>query len=342
MKPIIFLAFIISHLSLWGFDATKEIERQFLATNITEFRISNTYGNLTFLPTSSDSIVVKTQIVADVIEITDTSEIFRYIETAMYKSKQTLRVKTSFDPDLNDAAHVSIHYTIYLPDTLNINIKNRYGDVFLFDIYGTKKIQLEYGKLLCDKILCPSFPPSSISLSFANFKGTQADPIDFKINNGSLQLDEISTSNLQSSFSIVQIKNGGKLECTSLNDKYVLDTIQDLTINGENTVASIQQLTKKLQVDFTSGSIKINQISPQFSGVDINVLNANAYLNTSSKSNYTINALIQYGSFIYPDNFSISALKDLDKTIYKGANNNVDSISSHVGIVGYNSTITLK
>lgn len=342
MKQLITLSFIFLQLTALAFDATKEMEQQFLSADFEEFRISNEYGNITFLPSTSDSITVKTRIVADVIEITDTSEIFRYIEIAMYKSKQTLRVKTGFDTDLDNATHVTIHYTVYLPDTMNLNIRNRYGNISLFDIYGTKKINLEYGKVVCNNILCPSFPTSSITLSFADFTGQKANTLDFKINNGSINLSKIDKSSIHSSFSLIHIKNSKELDCKSLNDKYELDTIQQLTMNGENTIASIIQLNEKLQLDFTSGKLTIHDVSTQFTGIDLNVLNAEATIHTSVQSNFLINALIHYGSFIYPNNFNLSELKDLDKTIYKGANKKGDSFLSQIGIVGYNSTITLK
>lgn len=341
MKNILYFVWVCFPFTLWSFNVTKEVEQQFLKEGISTLTIANSYGNIMFLPSSSDSITVKASIVADVFEVADTNEIFRYIDPHMYTSKNSLVIKTIYNAELDNATLAGVHYTIYVPDSLNLSITNRYGNISLFDIYGLKDIDLEYGKLQCENLFLPENTRNTIALTFASLTGKKADSLDLQLNNASVVLNGISGCSMQSSYSVVKVDEVGSLKASSNNDKYDIGTIHNFSVKATNTIASIKQLERKLEVDFTKGSLDILSIEKGFVGLNVNLQNAEATLSIMPGAQYFINAALQYGTFTYPDYLDLEVIEDLDKKIYKGKSNQQEA-NSQIGIIGYNSTIQIK
>lgn len=341
MKKTLYFLWICFPLTLWSLNVSKEVEQQFLKEGISSLTIANSYGNIMFLPSTNDSVMVKASIVADVIEMADTNEVFRYIDPQMSTNKNTLEIKTIYNSDLNNATLAGVHYTIYVPDSINLTITNRYGNISLFDIYGSKDIALDYGKLHCENLYMAENTKNNIALTFASLKGKKADSLDLQLNNSTVELLNIRGCAIKSSYSVVQVKEMGSLNANSDNDRYDIGAVKNLSLKATNTIATINELVKKLEVDFSKGSLAVNSIASEFSGLNVSLQNTNAILSISPKTNYVLNAVVQYGNFTYPAYLSMEIIEDLDKTIYKGISNQQEP-NSQVGIIGYNSTIKIK
>lgn len=341
MKNIIYLLIFFVPISAWSLNANKEIEKNFAANGITELRISNDFGDINLVPSLNDSITITATLVADVIEMSDTNDIFRYIETAMYKSKNTLRIKTTFNPALDNSTLAGVHYTIQIPDSLNLSIQNRYGNVSLFNIFGTKNIDLKYGKLTCQNLLGPKGTKSSISLTFADLTAEKSDSLELNLDNASVKMKEIRGCKLTTSYSVFEVANCRTLHATSQNDKLTLNSVDHFYITATNTIANLHNLNSNMEADFTSGSLSIQNLSKQFNGLNLSLHNSEAAIQTVAGSDFLIHASVQYGTTSFPTNFKITTIRDVDKTIYKGFSVS-ENAKAQMGIVSYNSTLKIK
>ncbi len=341
MNKIVYLICLLFPLNVWSFTATKEIQKHFPKDGITSLHITNAYGNIVLLPATGDSITVKAMVVADVIEISDTSEIFRYIDPSTVISQKSLRIKTVYDEDLNNAALAGVHYTIYMPDSVNLVINNRYGDLDIFNAFGTKDITLEYGKITCKNLYCPPNSSNTISLTFATLTAEKCDSIHFQLNNASVTLKESRGSVFESSYSVVSIDKAETVNANSSNDNFHLKTVSGFQLAGEQTRVNIGQLLHGMEVELNHGNLQVDAVSPAFSTLNLSLQNAEARIQTAPESSYYLNAALTYGTFVYPANLSATLVEDLHQKTYSGVLGNTET-RAQIGIIGYNSTIELK
>lgn len=341
MIKTVYLLLLFLPVSLYGFNVTKEVEEQYPKEGISSLSITNSYGNIMFLPSTSDSIKIQASVIADVIEMNDTSEIFRYIDPNMYTSTNSLVIKTIYNPDLDNSALAGVHYTIYIPDSLDLFITNRYGNISLFNIYGTKEIELEYGKLECEDLPSPIDAKTTINLTFASFTGGKVDSTELHLNNSSVVMKEMGGCLLHSSYSVFDVKTIKSLKASSETDKFEIGTINSFSVSAKNTVISVTTLNNYLEADINGGKLNVSNVSNGFTGINLNLQKAETELKLMQEASYFLNASIEYGNFVYPKNLDLEIVEDIDKTIFKGKYGQQET-KSQIGIISYNSSIKIK
>ena len=342
MNKILFLCSLILPFYLYGFEVKKEISNQFSASEFTSINVNNEYGNITFLPTKNDSINVKVSITADILEFGDTSNIFANISNSMQAVGNKLKIKTSYKEALNNLSMVHVHYYISIPDTINIDISNRYGNILLFNVYGTKNIVLEYGKIYCANLKGPDLPASKYSLIFSELRADTVSNSVFFSNSSQLNIGTVQKAQIQSVFSYIHILHSEDLTCTTETDKYEIDKVDYLIINGENTTCLIKQLNKFLELELSKGDLIIGNVSPQFTDINLNVNNVNSAISINPDASFYMNAVIEYGELKYPKRMEASKITDVETITYNGQLGDAEKTGSQIGIIGVSSSISLK
>ncbi len=342
MKRILLPILCLIPFLTFAFETQREHLSGFDAKGIMELEISNQHGNITFIPSHSDSITVKTSIIADVIEYGDTGAIFRNIVPQISKGRDKITIKTIFGKEQEYTSLIHVHYFIEIPDTLNLDITNRFGNILLFDVYGTKNVVLEYGKIYASKLTGPETELSKYSLHYGEIKADSASSAQFFINSSSVNISHIKKAEVQSIYSYVMFNEVEDLTCTSKEDRYQFNRATYAKITGEKTSCFIDKLERFLELELSEGEFQLVQVDSEFTDLNLYLKNTNSDIGVASNAAYFFNAIMEYGELTLPEGLKANKIVDVNSTSYNGEYGSSANASAQIGIVGEMSQIQLK
>ncbi len=342
MKKLFLICLYLIPALLFGVESQRVVIQNFEREGLHKLSISNAYGNITLRKDTASEITVEAIVKADVIEEIDTIKIFPYIQHEMYIADDQLKIKTDISEDLDDTNPVHIQYLISIPDTMDLEITNRYGDIILFDVYGTKDFKIEYGNIIASNLAGPDFPRSSYSVLFGSLKADSSCDAHITLNSSELQINDISEVEIQSLFSLVSIGNCDELHATSSSDKYALNQVNLFNYKGNNSACHIQHLNDFMEMELDTGEVSLEHISAKFTDVNLFLQDVNASLQIMKGASFYLNATLEYGDLVYPENMVVDKVTDLNTQSYNGQLGEADSSGSQIGIIGTRSQVTIK
>lgn len=303
------LLFLTAQLA-WAADSpvveeVKVIEKTFSVNSNANLLIDNKYGNVTMTTWDKNTVEIRVEIRVDGRNSDAVKERLNGISVDFNASASQVSAKTQIaQTRWNNKTNISIHYTVKLPKTNNINIKNQYGNLFLDELKGSSNIQLDYGNL--------SFGKLHNALNNFNLDYVTSAKIDF-----------IKSANINADYSKIEITKGEVIQLsadyTDANLGEIKDLINDmdygnLNVNKIEKVAStadytnikIGTLVHSIVSSGDYGGILIKKVNKGFDKIIINADYASLSLGIDATAGYSLTGNFAYGSLQAPSNLSFS------------------------------------
>ena len=332
-KNILVVLLLIAGFTATGQDFRKRRSetKSFKISDDVELRVVNKYGRIQLIPWTKDSIKFevnievrakkedKAQSTIDNIDI-DFVSFQSYIESKTSFSGQGSfwgGVKDKTGSVFSGDSKTQIDYKIYLPNTVHLNIDNKYGDIFMEDHLGRTTISLANGDLKAR-----SFKgPTSIALEFAyaNIKEITNGSISMD-HRSELQLDEADELKIESRSSRININTINKLEITSHRDKYLVKNVGTLTANNNYTYLEIYTLGNYLSVNAKYGSVDVDAVESGVKRLDFMVEDTDIGIKKPETRSITIEAIYSEKAGLYFPSELINkntTMEDEDKKLVK-------------------------
>lgn len=214
-----------------GYEKKKTISRSFSLNAARSFGINNQFGNIVIRPSSGNEIKVDIEITAEAADESYAQELIDRVsitETGAPDIFFRTEIKKQFTSGTKKANQkFNIQYTVLLPGTLPLTLKNQFGNIDMGDYSGVTKIHQKFGNL------------SSGNLS--------------KMDNITVEFGKIKTGDLSGNGSdiVVKYSNGtiGELN-GSINTNIEFSNIGSLTLGNNATNIYIKN-------DYSNTEIKV-------------------------------------------------------------------------------------
>jgi len=123
-------------------------EREFEVNPDATLKINNKYGSVHTTTWEKNIVTIKVIVSLDVDSKEKADRILKHIDIVFNASKQEVNVITEiqgqFPKKMNKK--LQIDYTIMLPKTNNLSIKNKFGDIYVNELEGKADLKMSYGK----------------------------------------------------------------------------------------------------------------------------------------------------------------------------------------------------
>jgi hypothetical protein len=299
------ILFICSSLEAQNDSETRSYIKTFSVSNETSFEVINKYGTVEITPWKKDSALIRVEIKATGSSQERLRKIFDGISIDITDSKLAIRAHTEFTQNINMLfesfkgmtsklisydSKVEINYYINIPEYLNLNIDNRYGDVYMENVTGNFSVTVSNG----------SFKANSLSTgSDLNFIFCDAT-----INS------MISINSISSRF---DIKNVGLINTESRRDKFFIGNIETLKGNSYFTDFRINKLEKQIDLTTKYGSVNADLIEKGFESIDINSGYSDISLEFDPGASYNIDIRHINAFVVLPDKNSKTEKKVINE-----------------------------
>jgi hypothetical protein len=326
-KIIIILSLII--LKFHTLSAQNDSEtRSFIKTlpvgRETILEVSNKYGTIQITPWNKDSAYIRAEVKAFAKDRSKLVKMFDGITVNINGTKLIVRAQTDFTSNINMLfesfkgmtskiisydSHVEINYYINIPDYMNLNIENKYGDVYMENNTGEFKISISNGSFKANSL----GKRSSITMLFcdANINSIGSGNIDASFSDLSIgETEDLSINSISSKY---DIKKAGMISGESRRDKFFIENIGSLRGNAYFTDYKVNNVRKEISLSTRYGSVSADLIEKGFESININSGYSDISLSFDPASSYNLDIRHINTFIVLPDKNIKSEQKALNE-----------------------------
>lgn len=262
---------------------TKTITRSFKVPEDGHVTIVNKYGPIIFNTWDKDSLHVKIEITAfgkndkSVNKIMDRVD-FDFDQNNRYMSVATVLDRSSgfftelwnnigdYSKTLLSQNQLKIEYTVFLPASTDLDVSNKFGDVYMEDYSGNLDIVLSHGNYRAGMLK----GRLELDLSFGNTNIKSVEEADLVLKATESEFKYIGNATFHSSSSEIYIDEIQNLRIDSRSDrKFIVRNAK--SISGSSSFSKIQVDTfeKDLKLNLSYGAFSLNKLEPGFSRIDL-------------------------------------------------------------------------
>ena len=276
-----FIRLLIIGASLDAKELRKDISRTFEISSKGTIEISNSYGNVFIIESDDDKVHFDIEIIAKGKKEDQLKEAIERIEIDFSSSESHISAETeqNFKTKWSwgrRTVSFKVVYNIRVPNGLDIEVGNKFGNVDIRSTMDDLYVELKYGNLN----LAPITGNAEIRLGHGNgyiqdvegnldldldyvgsFNiGTIKKTFDFDCAFSHCDILAISSGNIKSKYSHINIESANKLEIDSGFDQYKITTVKEIQIDGKYDKYEIG-MSDNFEIDTKFSHIQINYLS---------------------------------------------------------------------------------
>jgi len=296
---ILIFCFIGIHTITAHDDFSKVIKKEYTVNPDAKLIIDNKFGKVHCDNWDKNSISIEVTIMVAASNESAAAKILNKISVVINGSSSQVEARTVFaEGDFHGRNKIHIDYKITMPVSINLDLTNKFGDIYINELGGTGKIELSYGNMEVNK-LTNSDNLLNIKFSKVDIESIQGAVLTLKFSDirieyaGSLRLDsKYSTIDAAQVISITGTYEGGKLNMENSTAVDSKSKFSDLNIT---------RIAKTLNLDIQYGNCDVHEMPADFT--NINILNkyGNVSIGISKEASYNLDADLKFCHLDFPE-----------------------------------------
>ena len=314
-KIIISLSLILLNFSSLQAQNGSET-RSFIKTvpvgKETTLEISNKYGTIQITPWKKDSAYIRAEVKAYAKDQSKISKMFDGITVNITYTKYLVRAHTEFISNINTLfesfkgmtskiisydSHIEINYYINIPEYLNLNIENKFGDVYMENNTGEFRISISNGSFKANSL----GEKSSMNLVFCDAKINSVTSGKIDASFSEVSVGETKDLTINSISSKYNINEAGSIQGESRRDKFFIENIESIQGDAYFTDYNLNNVGKELSITSRYGSVTADHIDKRFESININSSYSDISLSFEQGSSYNLEIRQVNAFLVLPD-----------------------------------------
>lgn len=343
---------VLSLLSIYMFAApskqvyTKNIKKEFSIASNGTCSISNMYGAIELKTWEKNKVKVDVLISIKADSESSANSSLENIKISFEHSNDWVSAKTEIQEKMskwNSSKNLSIDYLIYLPNSLNLELSNKYGDVSIPTCLGNVTIDIKHGDIFINNVK----GEFDLVLGYGNLTAKDINKLNASVSYADVTIARIKSIDLNSRYSDYKLPIAKKMVLNSKYDDFTLGQVdefdceakytdfkigkcEELFIEAEFSDLDIDQLKNGAKFNMRYGQANIFSLAKGFGNVSLTGKYTEFNLNIEEGSNYQLSAVCDYAGIVYPDDLMVT---------YEVAKSSFHELEGYIGIQGSRSKI---
>jgi hypothetical protein len=306
-------------------ELSDKIDKTFKVNVETLLSVRNSFGKVEVTNWDKNEFHVVVDIIVEANNEAKAQKLMDAIDVTYNESGQSVYFKTSLSKmNNNGSASFEINYTIKMPATNPIEIKNSFGDVYLSEREGRADLDVSYGALKAESLLGDNvvalafgkgyfdrFANGQIAIKYSDVEITSSQTLEMNTQFSKVELEKVDRLALKAKYGSVELGHVGDIEA-------------DASFNG----LTIETLSGSLRLDasYVSG-FEIDEVKPSFQIIDIKGKFSSFEINLASDVAANFDAKFKFSDLKDTGvNIDYSyRVKDHNENEYRGTINGGDS-----------------
>lgn len=331
-------------------EKSKTIQKSFTVNKEAIVSLKNKYGNLNITTWNKNTVEIKVKITVKGNDLDDVSDKLENITVNFDAGSNFVNAATKITSKKSSWSwwgksnnlNYKIDYIVKMPETNQVNLNNKYGNIYLDKLSGKSAINCDYGKIDIGELKNDA---NYINLDYCTtstigFAKNAAINIDYS----KLYVEKSENIKVNADYSTF---NGGEIKNIDFNTDYGsirINNAENVDGNGDYTDMKFGKITKNLTINTDYGSISIDELVAGFENVVISASYAGVKIGAHKNTNFNFDINLQYGSFKKDDNL-VDVFKSEVKSTkkkYQGVFGKGKTTSSNVIIKSNYGSVTIE
>jgi hypothetical protein len=295
-------------------EVTKEFHESFDTGDDTRLVIENKYGNIDIKDWDQNQVKIDVVIKIEHSNADKAERILSYIDVNISQSGNEIKAVTTFDDKFGnlrgDNSEISVDYTVQMPTEIDIDINNKYGNVFISEVTGHAMVNVKYGNLKANKILHGNEKP----LSQVNLKYTEAASIEeaswLKVNMkyAHLNIDKVKALVLLSGYSEVSVDEASSIVSEAAYDAYRFGKLDNFVTTMKYSNVKIEALSDELDCETKYSDFRVDYMPAGFESININNKYGTYKIGIDENASYRLDGEASYAKISYHETGRVSKI----------------------------------
>lgn len=303
MNKLIITGFLLACLLPFCANAqyskTREMVKSFSIDKDTRIEIANKYGKIDIKTWDKDSVRFEIKISVEEKKPSKVEEALSEIDFNITNSQNYLIFTTEVDKNksglakeiqrfketlLSSDGNIQIDYLVWMPNTNNLKVENKFGDIFIGDFLGEVRIDLSNGNLKASDFT----KPLDLTLNFADATINSIKQGRMECNFSQLYVKNLGAIRIISKSTEFDIREAENLNLNSRRDRFRIGQADIIDAEGSFSTFRISELTDRINIRTEYGDLEIENTVPDFSGIIVQSKNTDVslYFEEDARFNY--------------------------------------------------------
>jgi hypothetical protein len=311
-------------------DYTKTIKKEFDITKDGEVGLSNQFGKIELNTWNKDRVKIAITIIARTDSEDNAQEIFDRIDVDFANGRDYVKAvteiksrKSSWWGGWNNKSDFSINYEVFVPKTIELDIKNRHGDTYIVEMAGDAELNIKHGNITADGF------SGELDLSLAHGNGTivAAKSLEGSISHSNIRFKKLGIIDVETAHSNINFGDASKIKLNARHTNFEMGDIDELRVDSrhshfeidaansifsesQHSVYEIDKVSKNLDFDFSHGGATINSLEKGFDEVTLSGSHASFKINVDDSAAFDLDAYGTHAGIRYPMDLDVRYEKD--------------------------------
>ncbi|MBW6535749.1 MAG: hypothetical protein K0B11_12115 [Mariniphaga sp.] len=281
-------------------EKTKKYHESWSANSVQTLDINNRFGDVKVTHKGGSNVTIDVVITVESANERRAEDLLDQITVSFSKTGNTVSAQTHLSRSFKTNLQFSIDYDVNIPPDKNLNMANKYGNVFLNELNANGTFDVQYGNFNANKLNTP--PSGSLTLNLAYGKGgiENANDISVTVQYSTINFGQLNDLNLNSKYNVVNLDRANSVVTDSKYDTFNFGELGSLSANTKYTRIQVDKLSKSLKFDAGYGGIKVGKVESGFEFISI----TNSYGQISlglGNASYSLDASCNYCGISYPE-----------------------------------------
>lgn len=289
------------------FDDNKVIRKGVLAKGDFELEIKNKHGRIDIMNWDKDSVVVEITISATSNNLDRLESIMSQVDIQFSEQSDYLAVNTVWGGGANelridvvkvfDNQSVRVDYKIWMPEDVELEIENKFGDVTLEKCSNKLKMDIAHGNFKAQKLE----DAKSIKVQYGNVNIKEMDEGNVISKFGDVSIDKAKELNLDILSGDAEIEEVDELTLKATSSEVEIEEVNTIDFSGTMAEIEIEKLNKSASGFLKFGGLDIEEVATSFQGITLDGTNTDISVDFSQQIAYVYTVQLEKGkSFSIP------------------------------------------
>jgi hypothetical protein len=273
--------------------------------------LSNQYGDIEIIPFSGDSVKIVAKIEVNSKKEENLQSTLDNITVDFKAGNGYLIAETHWTKDvdfftksyyavktgvISNDDNIVVNYQVFLPTKTELNIKNKFGNVYVENHTGRLTVDVFHGDFRARDLK----DLKSLDLKFGKLKINSLENAEIKLS--SVKFAEINTANsliIKSVSSEIEINTIETLVIESKHDEIEIQTCGELNGTFSLTDLKVNNLKNRAKIDAKLGSLRLLNVSNSVQRIDVNSYRSDCSIGFSETTAASIELLLEDKKYLY-------------------------------------------
>jgi hypothetical protein len=290
-----------------------------------EVTIENRYGSVEVNTWPQNRVKISVTITVRATSEQKAQKVFDDVDIKFTSSSAQVAAKTVISLDDNwwnwdeEKKDFSIQYEVWLPQSVDLEVRNKYGDVAVAEMDGNTHIHLQYGNLQLPKL------NNDLHLEFSHGTGQigQVKDLEGMLSYCNLQLAQARDLRIETEYSNLQIDQAQEVFANAKYNRISIGNLQSFDYEGRYDVVEIDQVDRFHAIakysDFHLGSVvqaaafdlefglvQLDRVESGFEEINLTGRFTDYQVDIAPGASYHLEAAADYAGISYPTSMNVT------------------------------------